>query len=119
VTSPVFCPNYGRRPLRRVATKPILAGDLTTAEALRFGWLAAGCGLALTVAAIMLAPETPANRGRSELLDVASGDAERAVAPDELHQAAADIRAEARAADLAVRDRQEVARSLPRFAGIS
>ena len=52
--------NYGsdaRR--RRLARKPLLAGALSAAEAVRFAWLTAAAGTVLWVLAALLAPHRP------------------------------------------------------------
>jgi 1,4-dihydroxy-2-naphthoate polyprenyltransferase len=49
--------NYGPdAPARRLARKPLLAGTLSEAEAVRFGWGAAGAGTLLCAASVVLAP---------------------------------------------------------------
>lgn len=52
--------NYGPdAPARRLARKPLLAGTLSEAEAVRFGWGAAGVGTLLCAASVALAPNRP------------------------------------------------------------
>jgi 1,4-dihydroxy-2-naphthoate octaprenyltransferase len=52
--------NYGPdAPARRLARKPLLAGTLSEAEAVRFGWGAAGVGTLLLAASVALAPTRP------------------------------------------------------------
>ncbi|AXB48003.1 UbiA family prenyltransferase [Amycolatopsis albispora] len=52
--------NYGPdAPLRRKLRKPLVAGTLTPAEALRFAWGAAAAGAALWTAAILIGPYRP------------------------------------------------------------
>jgi 1,4-dihydroxy-2-naphthoate octaprenyltransferase len=52
--------NYGPdNPLRRKERKPLVAGALTPAQALRFAWLAAAAGAAFWVLAVRTAPHTP------------------------------------------------------------
>lgn len=53
--------NYGPdAPRRRLARKPLLTGELTDRQAVRFGWLTAAGGAALWAGAIAVAPERPA-----------------------------------------------------------
>lgn len=52
--------NYGPdAPARRLARKPLLAGTLSEAEAVRFGWGAAGVGTLLLAVSVALAPNRP------------------------------------------------------------
>lgn len=52
--------NYGPdAPARRLARKPLLAGTLSEAEAVRFGWWAAAVGTLLLAASVALAPSRP------------------------------------------------------------
>lgn len=52
--------NYGPdSPARRLARKPLLAGTLSEAEAVRFGWGIAGVGTLLLAASVALAPHRP------------------------------------------------------------
>ncbi|WP_020674223.1 UbiA family prenyltransferase [Amycolatopsis nigrescens] len=52
--------NYGPdTPTRRLLRKPLIAGTLTPAEALRFAWLAVAAGGALWVLAVLLSPNRP------------------------------------------------------------
>ncbi|WP_026426055.1 UbiA family prenyltransferase [Actinokineospora inagensis] len=52
--------NYGQdAPSRGLARKPLLTGELTEADAIRFGWLAVGTGGALWLLAAAVAPSAP------------------------------------------------------------
>ncbi|MCP2268715.1 UbiA family prenyltransferase [Actinokineospora diospyrosa] len=52
--------NYGPdAPARKLARKPLLTGELSEAEAIRFGWLTAGAGAGLWVLAFAVAPFAP------------------------------------------------------------
>ncbi|GAA3015858.1 UbiA family prenyltransferase [Actinokineospora globicatena] len=52
--------NYGPdAPARKLARKPLLTGELSEAEAIRFGWLAVSAGAALWSLAIVIAPFAP------------------------------------------------------------
>lgn len=53
--------NYGPdAPARRLARKPLLTGELTPREAIRFAWCGAAIGTVLWVLAIAIAPYRPA-----------------------------------------------------------
>ncbi|PPK64072.1 UbiA family prenyltransferase [Actinokineospora auranticolor] len=52
--------NYGpNASARRLARKPLLTGELTEAEAVRFGWAACGAGALLWALAALVAPYAP------------------------------------------------------------
>jgi 1,4-dihydroxy-2-naphthoate octaprenyltransferase len=52
--------NYGPdNPLRRRERKPLVAGALTPAQALRFAWLTAAAGAAVWALVLLTAPHTP------------------------------------------------------------
>ncbi|GAA3761128.1 UbiA family prenyltransferase [Salinactinospora qingdaonensis] len=52
--------NYGpNAPLRRLVRKPLLAGTLTQAQAVRFGWLSAAATIVVWGGAVALAPRQP------------------------------------------------------------
>lgn len=52
--------NYGPdAPARRLARKPLLAGSLSPAEAVRFGWAMAAAGTLLWAVAVVIAPRHP------------------------------------------------------------
>lgn len=52
--------NYGPNdPLRKKLRKPLVAGTLTEAQALRFGWITAGAGAALWAGSLAVAPYAP------------------------------------------------------------
>ena len=52
--------NYGPDdPLRKKLRKPLVAGTLTEAQALRFGWATAGAGALLWAGSLALAPHAP------------------------------------------------------------
>ncbi|MFL6124668.1 UbiA family prenyltransferase [Actinophytocola sp.] len=52
--------NYGPdNPLRRKERKPLVAGALSPAQALRFAWVSAAAGAALWVLALLTAPHLP------------------------------------------------------------
>ncbi|GAA4867717.1 UbiA family prenyltransferase [Saccharopolyspora cebuensis] len=52
--------NYGPNdPLRKKLRKPLVAGTLTEAEALRFGWITAAAGAVLWTGAVLVAPAAP------------------------------------------------------------
>jgi len=52
--------NYGRNaPARKLARKPLLTGELTVIDAVRFGWSAAAVGAGLWAVAIAIAPFGP------------------------------------------------------------
>ncbi|MUL42029.1 1,4-dihydroxy-2-naphthoate prenyltransferase [Streptomonospora sp. PA3] len=52
--------NYGPdAPRRKLVRKPLIAGTLSEAEAVRFGWAAVGAAALLWAAAVALAPHSP------------------------------------------------------------
>lgn len=52
--------NYGPdAPVRRLARKPLLTGELTPSEAARFGWAALAAAVAFAAAAVAVAPFQP------------------------------------------------------------